>query len=203
MVSAALVSAAALAALALAPSASAATCDGVSTKCSIGDTGPGGGVVFYDAGSTKSWGRYLEAAPVTWAGGKQDPEQVWCPKSSPAFDKYLNTGTGIGTGKRNSARIVGACGAGTAAGMARAYQGGGKADWYLPSKREMELLRAQQMSSGSRKEVPSAWTSSQYREKGKDTANVAWATSLRVGSSAAGGGAGKQSAISVIPIRAF
>tara|TARA_R110000868_G_scaffold187920_2_gene430687 strand:- start:430 stop:1071 length:642 start_codon:yes stop_codon:yes gene_type:complete len=28
---------------------------------SIGDAGPGGGVVFYDAGSQQTWGRYIEA----------------------------------------------------------------------------------------------------------------------------------------------
>ena len=28
--------------------------------CSVGDTGPGGGIVFYDAGSAQSWGRYIE-----------------------------------------------------------------------------------------------------------------------------------------------
>jgi len=34
-------------------------------SCSVGDVGPGGGVVFYDAGSTQPWGRYLEAAPAS------------------------------------------------------------------------------------------------------------------------------------------
>ena len=31
--------------------------------CRVGDRGPGGGYVFYDAGSTQPWGRYLEVAP--------------------------------------------------------------------------------------------------------------------------------------------
>ena len=57
-----------------APPAKARTCDGVTVACQIGDTGPGGGVVFYDAGQPQPWGRYLEAAPAGWFNvpGAQD-----------------------------------------------------------------------------------------------------------------------------------
>ena len=36
--------------------------------CSVGDRGPGGGTVFYDAGSAQTWGRYLEVAPNDLGG---------------------------------------------------------------------------------------------------------------------------------------
>jgi hypothetical protein len=32
----------------------------------VGDAGPGGGIVFYDAGSQQTWGRYLEAVDGWW-----------------------------------------------------------------------------------------------------------------------------------------
>lgn len=45
----------------------------------LGKVGPAGGWVFYDAGSTQSWGRYLEAAPKStewtsnvWGGEGKD-----------------------------------------------------------------------------------------------------------------------------------
>lgn len=37
-------------------------------SCKIGDVGPGGGIIFYDAGKHEIWGRYLEIAPVRCEG---------------------------------------------------------------------------------------------------------------------------------------
>ncbi len=34
--------------------------------CAVGLKGPGGGRVFYDAGSVQPWGRFLEVAPSNW-----------------------------------------------------------------------------------------------------------------------------------------
>jgi hypothetical protein len=36
--------------------------------CGLGDTGPGGGIVIFDAGSSQSWGRYLEVANIRQSG---------------------------------------------------------------------------------------------------------------------------------------
>ena len=46
--------------------------------CPISSTGPGGGKVFYDAGSQQSWGQYLEVAPKGWSGKAVDPSELWC-----------------------------------------------------------------------------------------------------------------------------
>ena len=61
------------------------------------------------------------------------------------------TGTALGTGLANSDAIVavqGAPAAGYAAGWARAYRGGGYADWYLPSKDELNKLFLNQAAIG-------------------------------------------------------
>ena len=41
--------------------ASVAPCSIDGTGCRVGSVGPGGGIVFYDAGSMQWWGRFLEA----------------------------------------------------------------------------------------------------------------------------------------------
>ena len=54
------------------------------------------------------------------------------------------TGTAIGTGSANTTAIIAAQGAtetSYAAGLARAYTGGGYTDWFLPSKAELNKMR--------------------------------------------------------------
>ena len=86
--------------------------------CAIGDTGPGGGIVFYDAGSVQPWGRYLEAAPAGWSGSPLDPRPAWCSNTTTLIPGAM--GTAIGTGAANTATMLAACSSG-AANLARSY----------------------------------------------------------------------------------
>jgi len=106
--------------------------------CAVGDIGPGGGIVFYDAGSPQSWGRYMEAAPNTWNGSDGDPLAEWgCSSTSISGAK----GTAIGTGAVNTAAIVAGCpDLGIAAKLADALTIGSRSDWFLPSKDELTLM---------------------------------------------------------------
>lgn len=105
--------------------------------CAIGDTGPGGGTVFYDAGSQQSWGRYLEIAKSGWNGAGETTAR-WC--SAALATTALNVLTdGIGQGLANSTTIASSCGEG-AAYLSRNYNGGGKTNWYLPTPAEFTLM---------------------------------------------------------------
>jgi hypothetical protein len=106
-------------------------------SCVVGDVGPGRGRVFYSARTQQPWGRYLEAAPNTWNSREGDPNVTWC---SNVVDSIPGTqGTGLGDGKANTAAMLGVCTI-DAAVLASAYRGGGKADWYLPSRDELRTL---------------------------------------------------------------
>ena len=129
--------------------------------CAVGEIGPGGGTVFYVASSQfTSTGSacdtactYLEAAPVGWIKSPSYSGQIdWCSFAIRSVDPgcmwsrnagrgtYL-TRTAIGTGYANtSAMITQSNTRGRASKAARAFQGGGKTDWFLPSKDELNAL---------------------------------------------------------------
>lgn len=84
--------------------------------CAVGDTGPGGGIVVYDAGSKQSWGQYIEMARKGWSGnlGEEVAGSFGCE------DKNLETIPDLGSGKVNTDKFVNDCEA-TAAYGQRAY----------------------------------------------------------------------------------
>jgi len=83
------------------------------------------------------------------------------------------TGTAIGTGSANTTAIISAQG-GTetsyAAGLARAYTGGGYTDWFLPSKDELNKMYTKRVTinttavsnSGSKFSTNFYWSSTEY-----------------------------------------
>jgi len=120
--------------------------------CSLGDTGPGGGIVFYveAGGGTFTCGlnltstcKYLEVAPNTWSGGAADPTIIWqAAPSNGAIPAPGSAGQAIGSGYRNSATVVTWLGNNSthANGAARRYTANGLTDWYLPARDELNQL---------------------------------------------------------------
>ena len=106
----------------------------------IGKTGPGGGKVFYAAEAQQPWGRYLEAAPTDYQVNGVRTEVPWgCTGTDTGQQDYYKML--IGAGKANTAGILSKCGEfGIAARVAADYRGGGKSDWFLPSKDELNEL---------------------------------------------------------------
>jgi hypothetical protein len=191
--------------------------------CAVGETGPGGGIVFYvSATNFTSTGsdcgtacKYLEAAPANWlAGTTGDPLRSWATNVNSNQMTAVSgaDGTAIGSGYQNSRDIVAQTGnvaASSAAVLAREYGGGSKSDWFLPSKDELnELCKyARTQTTGDTAAIcddtgtlrvgflPSAyWSSSESRT------NLAWAQIFNFG---AQGDDYKDVTLYVRPVRAF
>ena len=128
-------------------------CDGSAFTCEVGDTGPGGGKIFYVAsgtftqvGATGSMCttdcKYLETAPTTGVNAWTDATYVWSENTTQAIGATAQR-TDIGTGYANTVAIIGQSGAGTsgAASAASNYRGPNNlSDWYLPSKDELNQM---------------------------------------------------------------
>jgi len=124
----------------------------------IGDTGPGGGIVFYrnpngftitETGETAN---YLEAAPVN-----QGTNLAW---ASSRYIAVQIAGTGVGTGRANTNAILAVDVNAPAASACKNYNGGGKSDWFLPSRDELNAMYKAKNHLG----ISSGyfWSSSQY-----------------------------------------
>ncbi|MDP4014718.1 MAG: DUF1566 domain-containing protein [Candidatus Nanopelagicales bacterium] len=130
----------------------------------VGDTGPGGGSIFYKDMNRPAGSRCFEAAPSGWNGGGSDPSLAWGTTGKCASTSFA-TGTAIGDGEANTTAITSSTACDTAAKApaawaAKNYAGGGKSDWFLPSKDELNQLYAQEATVGGFA-GGSYWSSSQ------------------------------------------
>ena len=100
----------------------------------IGDTGPAGGLIFYENSNYASDGwRYLEAAPFDQSAGAK-----WgCFRNAISGAR----GTAVGTGKKNTEEMLGACTEpGSAAYLCAKLSLNGVRGWFLPSRDELALM---------------------------------------------------------------
>jgi len=117
--------------------------------CRVGDVGPGGGIVFYDAGSRQTWGRFMEVAPASCESSglafrPSAQRSVIYPftagQSTPKVRRLL--AKGVGMGAVNTALIVQRFKQRVmyAARFADESTCNGLTDWFLPSKDELDLV---------------------------------------------------------------
>jgi methionine-rich copper-binding protein CopC len=111
--------------------------------CLVGDIGPGGGEVFYTSGTGST--KYMEVGPTTWYDNTARQAFTWCAGKELQAIPAPGTGTALGTGASNTARIASFCnpngGAYWITQRNNAAGGiGGQTDWFLPSKDELNYL---------------------------------------------------------------
>jgi hypothetical protein len=170
--------------------------------CAVGDTGPGGGKVFYvHASGTFACGatlsstcKYLEAAPTSGTAAWTDATYEWSGNTSEAIGADAQ-GTAIGTGYRNTqAMVTQSSTAGRAGTVSRAYRGPNSlSDWYLPSQDELNQMYVNKNAIGDFS-TDLYWSSSEY---GDDSV---WVQDFSLGFQGTGL---KNLTLDVRPVRAF
>ena len=133
------------------------TCE-LGGPCTVGETGPGGGIIFYVSASGFNCGptgsntcKNLEVAPSNWTNGGSE-EAPWAHRFASAtsmngkgqmVSDWNNFSiSSIGRGYINTVTIAtnDTFGADHAAKQAQAYRGGGFSDWYLPNVAEANAI---------------------------------------------------------------
>ncbi|GHV96685.1 hypothetical protein AGMMS50293_30050 [Spirochaetia bacterium] len=102
----------------------------------VGDTGPAGGLIFYDKGNNSGGWRYLEAAPAD-----TEVDVVWFTENT----RIGKWGPEIGIGKINTKEIMAEFnkrggGFDTAARACDDLSVNGFDDWFLPSRDELNFM---------------------------------------------------------------
>ena len=187
--------------------------------CAVGDTGPGGGIVFYvHALGTFACGptgastcKYLEAAPTSGTNAWTDSVYVW--SDTGKFDERTLY-TAVGTGYRNTEAMVAQSNtAGMAGTVTRAYRGPNNlTDWYLPSLDELnELCRYSRSHITPQEGRKICWHGGSALTRPGFSADIYWSSTSHSASGAfnqsfrngSQGASLKSSALLVRPVRAF
>ena len=165
--------------------------NGYAAACSLGETGPGGGLVFLISG-----GKAYEMAPKTWSGGSEDPTYGWCNTTS---DVTGAASVAVGVGASNTAAMDAACTTG-AGRVASALVFGGKADWFLPSKDELFEMYSYSLVMPASVAATYAFVNTTYWSSTQNSSNFASTLSFLGGSV---GNVFKTLTVRVRPIRSF
>ena len=192
----------------------------------IGDIGPGGGYIVFDAdysGSDEMYKHYFEGYSSDTLGWRYLEAATSDLEGSYVFGYYRESGTNsvivsendgkeIGKGRSNTASLISKMGktayseenggdkAEYAAYVAQSYNGGGYSDWFLPSSKELEVLDLLiRLSKGGVKtgSMNNYWTSTEY-----DGTNAEY-TSFLNGGGYGGGDVARSSMYYVRPFRCF
>ena len=165
-----------------------------SVTYAVGDTGPGGGLVFLISG-----GLTYEMARKDW-GANETTGIRWCSD----WTNSVATGTAVGTGSANTTAMLTsaspfvAC-TSSAPNAVRTYAGGGFTDWFLPSQDELNEMWLYSQVVGFNT-ATYGFASGFYWGSSQGNAVSAWIQDLGNGSQGVGG---KASALRVRPVRAF
>ncbi len=153
-------------------------------RCALGSRGPGGGIVFYDAGELKWWGRYLEAAIVPGSSGvpwSTQPDKSIYEGDAATVQRLRIDAKAIGMGAINTKLIVAQSGFGRyAAGLAEDYSKNGYSDWFLPSKDELNAFYDFKATSNNFA-VTAKFAEGSYWSSTEAWKNIAWYQIFRDG----------------------
>jgi len=150
--------------------------------CALGDTGPGGGMVFYAgapftmAGATCNTDcRYLAWAPVSWASTQSQNASFNVPGTATTDARatlmpsnlLVGTSTSFGSGLNNTILMANAVSSGTSsnnaakAALLYAASDSSAGQWFLPSRDELVALYQSSVRSRGNFQALNLWSSSE------------------------------------------